>query len=131
MYIVLNYFVYLQQDRTSMNKNKLHLYERDIILSIFTNEPGGLLTYERFSPHAQMSPDYDEVVASLTEEGYLKECRYGFNITAKGRAVYNDGGFVAKHRRKQREHVLVRAGIIIGIITGVSSLILSIIALTK
>lgn len=78
-----------------------------------------------------LPPDYDKVLSFLSREGYLDEDARSFKITHKGRMVLDEGGFLRKYRREVRERTLTRIGILVGIVCGLSGLILSIVALAK
>ena len=45
--------------------------------------------------------DWIRAIEFLTEEGYLKESDGYFEITYRGKAVLNEGGFVRKNRRER------------------------------
>ena len=72
------------------------------------------------------APDeFDTALSFLVAEGCLEESKYGFQITYKGKAIINQGGFVSKHRR---ECALFYSSII-GTVVGVIALVVSIVAL--
>ena len=106
----------------------------DMILDMFDKTPGGSIEKSiifNVEDGHQLPPDYDKALAHLVREGCLDEGKYGFTITYKGRAVLNEGGFVGKYRREVRSRRLERIGILVGIVTGVAGLVLSLVALLK
>lgn len=66
----------------------------DIVLETFDNIPGGFVSHEQMNKASQQYslPDHDEVYSFLVEEGLLKESKYGYEITHKGRIVIHKGG---------------------------------------
>lgn len=104
----------------------------DETLNMFKNQRNGSLPIEMLF-HTEggkpLPPDYDKVLSFIAEEGFLREDKYNFTITYKGRMIINDGGFVGKYRAEKRTRLLEIIGILTGIFTGIAGLILSIIAL--
>lgn len=106
----------------------------DMLLEMFDKNPAGAIEKSELfdvPPGKTLPPDYDKALRHLVAEGCLDENKYGFAITYKGRAIFNEGGFVGKYRRKMRERRLERIGILTGIVCGVAGLVLSIFALFK
>lgn len=95
----------------------------DYILMMFVQTGGGGISKDKLFDNA---PDeFDTALSFLVAEGCLEESKYGFQITYKGKAIINQGGFVGKHRR---ECALFYSSII-GTAVGVIALVVSIVAL--
>lgn len=95
----------------------------DDLLLAFVNTPGGAI--EKVNLFNDAPDDFNIALSFLVAEGYLEESKYGFQITYKGKAMINQGGFVRKHRR---ERALFYSSIV-GTIAGVLALFISIVAL--
>lgn len=63
--------------------------------------------------------------AFFVKEGLLEESRNHYKITFKGKALIDNGGFVAKYRRERIQFYSV----IIATVVGVISLVVSIVAI--
>ena len=121
-------------DYKSMTDAEFNKWKLDMALEMFGNSPTGYIeksTLFCLPDGASLPPDYDKVLAFLSLEGYLEEDKRGYKITYKGRTILDEGGFLKKYRREIREHRVDRIGILVGIVTGVAGLVLSIIALVK
>ncbi len=117
-----------------MNDAEFNKWKLDMALGMFEKSATGYIERSvlfHMPDGGTLPPDYDKVLAFLSLEGYLEEDKYGFKITYKGRTVLDEGGFLKKYRREVRERRLDRIGILVGIVSGIAGLILSIIALVK
>ena len=117
-----------------MTDAEFNKWKLDMALEMFGNSPTGFIeksTLFYLPDGASLPPDYDKVLAFLSLEGYLEEDKRGYKITYKGRTILDEGGFLKKYRREIREHRVDRIGILVGIVTGIAGLVLSIIALVK
>lgn len=68
---------------------------------------------------------FGDAIRFLVKEGLLEESRNHYKITFKGKALVDNGGFVAKYRRERIQFYSV----IIATVVGVISLAVSIIAI--
>ena len=108
-----------------MTQSYFYCKRLDIILDMFAKVKGGSIAKVNLFDDA---PDeFDTALSFLVAEGCLEESKYGYQITYKGKAIINQGGFVRKHRR---ECALFYSSII-GTIVGIIALIVSIVALLR
>lgn len=115
-----------------MEMSELDCMKLDELLKMFDGVPGGVIEKSvlyHTEENETLPSDYDKALAFLTAEGYLGESKYGFTITFKGRAKLRIGGFLKEQRIQVRERRLERLGIIVGVVTGIMGLLLSIVAL--
>lgn len=116
----------------NMEMSELDCMKLDELLKMFDGVPGGVIEKSvlyHTEENETLPSDYDKALAFLTAEGYLGESKYGFTITFKGRAKLRIGGFLKEQRIQVRERRLERLGIIVGVVTGIMGLLLSIVAL--
>lgn len=102
--------------------NKLRL---DVLLETFSKVPGGRVDKALIFDDAP--EDYASAVAFLVEEGYLKEDKYCFEITYKGKAFFEQGGFVGEYRHER----LLFYCTVVAAVTGVIGVLLSVVALLR
>ena len=61
----------------------------DLTLRLFADATGGSISKDILFMPRTVPEDYEEVIFHLTREGYLRESKYNFTITHKGRAFIN------------------------------------------
>ncbi len=97
----------------------------DEILRTFAKVNGGRV--ERWALFQDPPENYASAVALLVKEGYLKEDKYGFEITFNGKAFIQQGGFVGEYRRKRTLFYCT----IVAAVTGVIGVLLFFAALLR
>ena len=100
--------------------NKLRL---DTVLKMFVDVPNGRI--DKIVLCDNTTNEFYSAVSLLATEGYLKEDKYGFEITFKGKAFFEQGGFVGEYRRERTLFYCT----IVAAVSGVLGLLLSIGAL--
>ena len=68
---------------------------------------------------------FGDAIRFFVKEGLLEESRNHYKITFKGKALIDNGGFVAKYRRERIQFYSV----VIATVVGVISLVVSIVAI--
>lgn len=109
--------------KTVMSKSFYYNKRLDLILETFVENESGFITKRNLFDNAPK--DFPDALSFLVAEGCLEEDDYYFKITYKGKALINQGGFVGKYRRERTLFYFS----VIGTITGVIGLIVSIVAL--
>ena len=95
----------------------------DLTLRLFTETPGGSISKDILFMPRTVPEDYEEVIFHLTREGYLRESKYSFTITHKGRAFINKGGFTEQYRRERRDRYMRISSFVISIIACIAAII--------
>lgn len=95
----------------------------DLVLDMFDNVPGGIITDEQLYRRGHpLPPDEDEVLSFLVAEGLLEQIPGGFKITYKGRMVIHQGGF----RKMHRSESLVMLCSVVAAVAGVIAVVLQV-----
>lgn len=100
-------------------------FRLDDVLRIFINTKDGRVPSSVLLNKDGAPEDWIRAIEFLTEECYLKESDGYFEITYRGKAVLNEGGFVRKNRRERT----LSNYTIIAAICSVLTLLVSLIAL--
>lgn len=100
-------------------------FRLDDVLRIFINTKDGRIPSSVLLNKDGAPEDWIRAIEFLTEEGYLKESDGYFDITYRGKAILNEGGFVRKNRRERT----LSNYTIIAAICSVLTLLVSLIAL--
>lgn len=106
-----------------MTQSYFYCKRLDLVLDMFAKVEGGSIA--KINLFNDAPDEFDTALSFLVAEGCLEERKYGYQITYKGKAIINQGGFVRKYRR---ERALFYSSII-GTIVGIIALIVSIVAL--
>ncbi len=105
--------------------DKFYCTRLDSVLELFDKMNGNRIPSSVLLDEKDAPEDWTRAVMFLAAEGYLEERNGYFEITYKGKALADNGGFIRKHRR---ERVLFYCTVIAAV-CGFAGLIVSLVAL--
>ena len=107
--------------------NNLKFYDKrlDSLLETFDAVSSGRI--EKTLLLNDAPDDFHEALSFLVAEGCLEELKYGYQITYKGKAIINQGGFVSQYRRERALFYCT----VIAAVSGVLCLFVSLVALLR